>query len=87
MTEKEKIIQQPHKTVKTIATTLDTLIIIPIIIAQGLNIYNAYKDSEEALQASIQQIYINYTARNYSEMEQDIYNIYPRLQKRKTMKR
>lgn len=83
LTEKEENFHKSHKTVKTIASTLVTLIIIPIIIAQGLNIYNACKDSEKALQSTIQQIYINYAAENYSEMEQDIYNIYPQLQKKK----
>lgn len=75
-----------HVRVKNVVRSLITIIIIPILITQGLNAYNAKKDAEEALQAAIRQIYINYEAGNYSEMEQDVYNIYPQLQKKKDYK-
>lgn len=81
--EKKEGLQKPHGMVKKIVSTLVTVVIVPIIITQVLNIYNANKAAEEALQAKIQQIYVNYEAGNYSEMQQDIYNVYPQLQKKK----
>lgn len=65
--------------IKGIVVTLFTLLVIP----QLLNAYNVRKSEEAALQSTIQQIYINYEAGNYSEAQQDIYNVYPKLQKRK----
>lgn len=65
--------------IKGIVGALFTLLIIP----QLLNAYNVHKSEDAALQSTIQQIYINYEAGNYSEVEQDIYYVYPKLQKKK----
>lgn len=67
-----------HPWFKKIVPAMFTLFIIP----QLLTAYNAYIEEEKEIQATIQQIYINYEAGNHSEMEQDIYKIYPKLQKK-----
>ena len=54
--EKKEGLQKPHGMVKKIVSTLVTVVIVPIIITQVINIYNANKAAEEALQAKIQQI-------------------------------
>ena len=68
-----------HPWFKTIVPAMFTLFIIP----QLLNAYNVFVEEEKETQAIIQQIYINYEAGNYSEMEQDIYSVYAKLQKKK----
>lgn len=77
---KPKIVQfWGHPWLKSIVGAILTILVIP----QLLNAYNVRKSEEAALQSTIQRIYINYDAGNYSETQQDIYNIYPKLQKKK----
>lgn len=54
-----------------------------LIIPQLLTVLNERASQKKELEDSIQQVYVNYQAGNYSEMEQDIFRIYPKLQKEK----
>lgn len=54
-----------------------------LIVPQVLTVLNERASQREELEDSIQQIYINYEAGNYPEMEQEIFRIYPKLQEKK----
>ncbi len=70
------------KKLRSILSNIFTIVVIPLIMGIILNMCNNRDSENRMLRTALENIVTNYSAGNYSEVEQGIISVYPILQKR-----